>query len=135
MIKNVSLINDLWTSTKECTRNNFDEDILLDTLSRVRTLKANQEISDFDASMLETYLLIDCSSRFYKMSDLDLFTAAVEAIDKQAAARKNKFDDLATYFDNIHHALYDIIINKGLSKRFDVYILSATIAQRKDCTR
>lgn len=104
----------------------------LDTLQRVRTLKANQEISDYDAAMLETYLLIDCSSRFYKMSDLDLFSAAVKAIDEQAAARKNKFYDLATYFDNIHHAFYDIIINKGLSKQFDVYILSATIAQRKD---
>lgn len=132
MSKDVRTINDLWSASRECTRNNFDEDMRLDTLQRVRTLKANQEISDYDAAMLETYLLIDCSSRFYKMSDLDLFSAAVKAIDEQAAARKNKFYDLATYFDNIHHAFYDIIINKGLSKQFDVYILSATIAQRKD---
>lgn len=96
--------------------------MLLDTLQRVRTARSNNMISDFDSDLLECFLLIDCNSRFYKLDNVDLFSAAVKAIDEQAAARKNNFYDLATYFDNIHHAFYDIIINKGLSNCFDIYI-------------
>lgn len=131
-VKNVRLINDLWTSTKECTRNNFDEDILLDTLSRVRTLKANQEISDFDSDLLECYLLVECVKRFRMISDLDLFKLALQTIDNSISARQNGLIELQEYHDNIYYGLYDLICNKGLSKRFDIYILSATIAHRED---
>ena len=109
MSKDVRTINDLWSASRECTRNNFDEDMLLDTLEKVRTARSNNMISD-----------------------LDLFEMALKTIDNSISARQNGLIELQEYHDNIYYGLYDLICNKGLSKKFDVYILSATIAHRKD---
>ena len=129
--QDVRTINELWQTSK-CTRNNFDEDMLLDTLEKVRTARSNNMISDFDSDLLECYLLICCSKRFRMISDLDLFQLALQTIDNSISARQNGLIELQEYHDNIYYGLYDLICNKGLSKQFDVYILSATIAHRKD---
>ena len=106
--------------------------MLLDTLQRVRTARSNNMISDFDSDLLECYLLIYCSKRFRMISDLDLFKLALQTIDNSISARQNGLIELQEYNDNIYYGLYDLICNKGLSKRFDIYILSATIAHGKD---
>lgn len=121
--QDVRTINELWQTSK-CTRNNFDEDMLLDTLQRVRTARSNNMISDFDYEILDCYLTDSRKSKFYRMPKLDLFKLAAQSNKCHIQERNKKLDDMSEYYDNVCTALYRIIRKRRLTDEYDVYFLT-----------
>lgn len=133
VVKNVSLINDLWTSAQRLKKDTDDNDLLF-LVKEMDSAKRSKMISDFDYEILDCYLTEDCrKSKFYRMAKLDLFKLTAQANKCHIQAKNNKLDDMSEYYDNVYTALYRVIRKRRLTDEYDIYFFtSATIAHRKD---
>lgn len=121
VVKNVSLINDLWTSAQRLKKDTDDNDLLF-LVKEMDSAKRSKMISDFDYEILDCYLTDSRKSKFYRMPKLDLFKLTAQANHLQA--KNNNSDDMAEYYDNICTALYRIIRKRRLTDEYDIYFFN-----------
>ena len=132
-VKNVRLINDLWTSARNFKKDTDDDDLLFHIVKEMDSAKRSKMISDFDYGLLDCYLTDSRKSKFYRMAKLDLFNLTAQANKCHIQAKNNKLDDMSEYYDNVYTGLYRIIRKRRLTDEYDIYFFtSATIAHRKD---
>ena len=123
-VKNVSLINDLWTTAQRFKKDTDDDDLLFHIIKEMDLAKRSKMISDFDYEILDCYLTDSRKSKFYRMPKLDLFKLVAQANKCHIQAKNNKLDDLAAYYDNVSLALNRVIRKRRLTDEYDVYFLT-----------